>query len=220
MTADGFLAQKQRHPLAMTAAIAINVAGVTAVMLAKSGVIPVPPNVIETYFVEEDKPPPRHVDPPKPKQQVPETKPIFQPDPIESHPIKDGPAIASTKDPIFDEGHYPPFDPGPKIEPRQPLPPAPVTIDAEPDARFAGDFQPPYPPQLLRTGVEGKTVIKVLIGADGRVKQVAIVSTDDPLFADAAERQALRRWRFRPATRDGTAIESWKQMTVRFEIRA
>ncbi|MBA2920969.1 TonB family protein [Sphingomonas sp. MAH-20] len=71
----------------------------------------------------------------------------------------------------------------------------------------------------MRTGVEGITVVKVLIGTDGRVKQVAIVSTDDPLFADATERQALRRWRFRPATRDGIAVESWKQMTVRFELR-
>ena len=60
----------------------------------------------------------------------------------------------------------------------------------------------------------------MLIGTDGRVKQVEVVSTDDPLFADAAERQALRRWRFKPATRDGVPVQSWKQMTVRFEIRA
>jgi protein TonB len=98
--------------------------------------------------------------------------------------------------------------------------PAPVLTGAAPDPRFAGDFQPSYPPQLLRTGIEGKTVVKVLIGTDGRVKQVAIVSTDDPLVADATERQALRRGRFKPATRDGVAVESWKQMTVRFELRA
>ena len=83
----------------------------------------------------------------------------------------------------------------------------------------AREFQPPYPPQLLRTGVEGKAVVRVLVGTDGRVKQVAVISADDPLFADATERQALRRWRFKPATRDGVAVESWKQLTVRFEIR-
>lgn len=219
MTADGFLAQKQRHPLAMTAAIAINVAGVTAVMLAKSGVVFVPPDILTVYPVPLPSPPPEHVDE-QPRQQVPQTRPVFQPKPIEERKTPTGPETAATTDlsrtiddPVFPTNTFTRIDP-PKD------PPKPVTIGAEPDSRFAGEFQPPYPPQLLRTGVEGKTVIKVLIGADGRVKQVAIVSADDPLFADAAERQALRRWRFRPATRDGTAIESWKQMTVRFEIRA
>lgn len=220
MTADGFLAQKQRHPLAMSAAIAINAAAVTALMLAKTGVIAIPPTVITAYPVPMPSPPPEHVDPPKERQRAPEQRPIFQPRPIAPDASKDGPVIASTKDPGIDPGTYPPFDPGPKIEPKPSEPLPPVTVGAEPDARFARDFQPPYPPQLLHTGVEGKAVIKVLIGTDGRVKQVAIVSADDPLFADASERQALRRWRFRPATRDGVPVESWKQMTVRFQITA
>jgi protein TonB len=220
MTADGFLAQKQRHPLAMTAAIAINAAAVTAVMLAKSGVIPVPPNVIDTYFVTEPEAPPKHVDPPKPKQKVPEAKTVFQPKPIEDIATSKGSEIASTTDFIrrVDEPVKPIIAELWIERPKDP--PAPVMVGAEPDTRFAGDFQPSYPPQLLRTGVEGKAVVKVLIGTDGRVKQVAIISTDDPLFADATERHALRRWRFKPATRDGVAVESWKQMTVRFELRA
>ena len=219
MTADGFLAQKPRHPLAMTAAIAINAAAITALMLAKTGVVKLPPDIFTAYPVPMPSPPPEHVDPPKPKQQVPETRPIFQPKPIESHPVKDQPLIATTREPVIDDP-YPRIDPGPKIEPKPLEPPLPVLTEAAPDSRYAGDFQPPYPPQLLRTGVEGKAVIKVLIGTDGRVKQVAIVSADDPLFADASERQALRHWRFKPATRDGVPVEAWKQMTVRFEIRA
>ena len=31
--------------------------------------------------------------------------------------------------------------------------------------------------------------------------------------------QTSDKFRFKPATRDGTPIETWKQMTVRFEIR-
>jgi periplasmic protein TonB len=109
-------------------------------------------------------------------------------------------------------------DPAPKAEP-EPTP-LPALTEAIPLAGAMRDFQPPYPPQLLRTGVEGKAVVRVLIGTDGRVKQVAIIAADDPLFADATERQALRRWRFKPATRDGAPVESWRQMTVRFEIRS
>jgi protein TonB len=220
MTADGFLAHKPRHSLAMTAAIAINAAAITALMLAKTGVVKLPPDILTVYPVPMPSPPPEHVNQAKPKQQVPETRPILQPKPIESHPITDEPLIASIKNPVVDDGNYARIDPGPTIEPKQPVPAIPVLTDAAPDTHYAGDFQPPYPPQLLRTGVEGKAVIKVLIGTDGRVKQVAIVSADDPLFADASERQALRRWRFKPATRDGVPVETWKEMTVRFEIRA
>lgn len=220
MTADGFLAQKQRHPLAMTAAIAINVAAGTAVMLAKSGYVRIDPGTILTYPVPLPSPPPENGDRPKPKPH-PQGKPeVWTPPPPIPTETSGRTEIAGTTDigaSIGDPG-LPPIDLT-RIEPPA-KPPEPVTVGPEPDPRYAGNFQPPYPPQLLRTGIEGKAVVKVLIGTDGRVKQVAIVSADDPLFADASERQALRRWRFKPATRDGVPIESWKQMTVRFEIRA
>lgn len=220
MTADGFLAQKQRHPLAMTAAIAINAAAVAAVLLAKTGWVP----PVETILIGENiplPPDPKPVDVDKAPDTPVKKVPIYIPPP---------PMPSASDNDNFLQGSdvLPPIrtaggtDTGTTITPvPTPTPtPLPVLTGAEPDSRYAGDFQPPYPPQLLRTGVEGKAVIKVLIGTDGRVKQVAIVSADDPLFADASERQALRRWRFKPATRDGVPVETWKQMTVRFEIRA
>jgi protein TonB len=220
MTADGFLAQKRRHPLAMTIAIAINAAAVTALLLAKSGyIVPVDPGMIVTNIPLPQEPDPVEVD------KTPDTPvkkdPVYIPPP----PV---PATGDIDNILDGIDVLPPIrtaggsDEGAAVTPiPTPTPtPAPVLTGAAPDPRFAGDFQPSYPPQLLRTGVEGKTVVKVLIGTDGRVKQVAIVSTDDPLFADATERQALRRWRFKPAMRDGVAVESWKQMTVRFELRA
>lgn len=219
MTADGFLQQKQRHPVALTAAIAINVAGVTAVMLAKSGYVPPIEKILETTNIPLPTPTPDK-EPPKPKERIPVSEPVFQPKPMADRQESDGPVIASTDHPTIDIPDFPVLGDGPKIEPKQPDPPAPVIVGAQPDPGFAGAFQPPYPPQLLRTGVEGKVVVKVLIGADGRVKQAIIVSADDPKFADVTERQALGRWRFRPATRDGVPVESWKQLTVRFEIRA
>ncbi|HYZ48893.1 MAG TPA: TonB family protein [Sphingomonas sp.] len=217
MTADGFLQQKQRHPLAMTAAVAINLAAVTALMLAKSGAIAVDPGVIHLIPINEPVPPPPHDIPkPHPKSGTPTAPP--QPKPILGGESIDKPIFATTDNVSGNiDGPIAPTFPELPIGPQKQV--EPVTVGAQPDQRYAGDFQPPYPPQLLRTGVEGKVVVKILIGADGRVKQVAILSADDPLFADAAERQALRKWRFKPATRDGAPIESWKQMTVRFEIR-
>ena len=61
--------------------------------------------------------------------------------------------------------------------------------------------------------------MRVLIGTDGRVKAVELVSSDSPGVFEETRRRALARWRFKPATRGGVAEESWKEMTVRFQIR-
>jgi periplasmic protein TonB len=219
MTADGFLNQRQRHPAAMAAAIAINLAAVTAVLLTKSGVLPVKPDPFE--LIRPTEPPvPEPVAEREPDIKQPEPSPFVPPRQVPSRPSDDPPAVTGT--PIL-----PPIGGTsgeaviqPRIDPIPQPPLTPVIVEAVPVASAVRDFQPPYPPQLLRTGVEGKAVVRVLIGIDGRVKQVAIIAADDPLFVDATERQALRKWRFKPATRDGVAIESWKQMTVRFEIRS
>jgi protein TonB len=66
--------------------------------------------------------------------------------------------------------------------------------------------------------MEGFATVRVLIGTDGRVKQVEAVKASDPAFLDATRKQALAKWRFLPATRDGEAVESWREMTVRFQL--
>lgn len=220
MTAEGFLNQKQRHPLAMAVAVSINVAAVTALMLAKMGAPVIPPGAIDLINPTPDPPKPDEtkLDPPL-KVPTAQATPHIPEQVIPADPLSAGGTIVGTEDPV------PSGDSdgiGTRIEPR-PEPtasPMPVITEPVPLPSAARDFQPPYPSQLLRMGVEGKAVVRVLIGADGKVKQVAIISADDPLFAEATERQALRKWRFRAAARDGVPIESWKQMTVRFEIRS
>jgi periplasmic protein TonB len=219
MTAEGFLNQRQRHPIAMTAAVSINLAAVAALMLAKSDWVPPVPDVIWARHIPLPTPQPDEVKQPEQKKQ-PAAKSIpYTPDrKVEANTSRPDRGVTGTEifPPAGDSG-------GGTVQETRPEPkpePLPVLTDAVPLPRAAGDFQPPYPPQLLRTNVEGRAVVRVLIGADGRVKQVAIISADDPLFADATERQALRKWRFKPATRDGAPVETWKQMTVRFEIRS
>lgn len=216
MTADGFLNQRQRHPVAMTAAISINLAAIAALMLAKTGYVVVPPGAIPLIPISDPAPPePVDVQQPQPKQP---DNPVYVP-PREV-PTRVGPETPSVEGtiilppPVGGSGTEPKAEPTPTPTPT----PLPVLTEAVPLPSATRDLQPPYPPQLLRTGVEGKAVVRVLIGPDGRVRQFAVIAADDPLFADATERQALRKWRFRPATRDGVPVETWKQMTVRFEI--
>ena len=48
-------------------------------------------------------------------------------------------------------------------------------------------------------------------------RRSAISSASDA-FLDVTRRQALAKWKFRPATRDGVPYETWRSMTVRFVL--
>jgi protein TonB len=94
----------------------------------------------------------------------------------------------------------------------------PVLVGASVDPKYADALQPPYPPAELRRGTEGNLTARVLIGADGRVKAIDIMRSPSDGLSEATRKHALARWRFRPATRDGVAVEGWKTMTLRFQI--
>ncbi len=162
---------------------------------------------------------------PLPKDPPPDPKPQPKADPIDQKiyapPIKapvdtDNKVIAT---PTFPDP--PPIRPGTGTELLKPPPsiPKPVIVGASYDTRYANALQPPYPASEVRAGNTGRVVIKVLIGTDGRVKQVERVSSASDAFYAAAERQALTKWRFKPATSDGIPIEQWKTMALRFELQ-
>ena len=95
-------------------------------------------------------------------------------------------------------------------------PHVPLIAKPELDSRYIDAFQPNYPSDERLAGHEGRVVVRVLIGTDGRVKQVEQVSAASAAFFEATRKRALEKWRFRPGTRDGVAIEAWQTMSVRF----
>ncbi len=96
--------------------------------------------------------------------------------------------------------------------------PAPVWREAVRDPRYANRFQPDYPSAMQREGTEGRCPVTVTIAASGRVTAVRDNGCANDAFLRATERQALRAWRFRPATRDGVAVESTQDVAVMFRI--
>ncbi|QDZ08979.1 TonB family protein [Sphingomonas panacisoli] len=125
--------------------------------------------------------------------------------------------IRTTTDPGPIAPILPIADPGPTVTPV--TPPKPKIVDTIYDIRYTSALQPPYPAAEIRAGNVGRVVIRVLVGTDGRVKQVERVSAASDAFFAAAEKQALTKWRFKPATSDGTPIEQWKTMALRFELQ-
>ena len=65
---------------------------------------------------------------------------------------------------------------------------------------------PAYPLELMRRNVQGTVTLYAVIRSDGSVSDVRILrSVDDRL--DQYARAALAHWHFRPATRNGNAVD-------------
>ena len=207
----------RHHPVAALFAVGLPVALVVAVALSPMMIEMAPKSEPMTGTLIElekplDPPPPKQADDVKPMPRTASTPtvvdPIIPAPPLTETWVNPGP-------PISDPG---PIDLGLPARAADP-PTMPKLVLAQLDQRYAGLFQPDYPARAQREGVEGVAVVRVLIGTDGRVKAVELVSTDDPAFFEATKRRALTKWRFKAATRGGVPEESWKEMRVRFEIK-
>ena len=167
-----------------------------------------PPPPPEPQVEPQDPSPLTPITAPKPVVNVPTT--TADPLPIIDPPVlNSGPVII----PSTGSGSGPIVDPAPP-----PQPPAPVYRAPSVNNRFAGSFQPSYPASRQREGVEGRCRVRVTIAPTGRVSAVQNAGCDDSAFFEATQRQALRSWRFNPATRDGVAVESTMEQTVVFRI--
>jgi len=80
-------------------------------------------------------------------------------------------------------------------------------------------IDPVYPPRALRAGIEGTVTVQFTIDKQGNVKDIDIVRAEPPDIFNRAVIQALRRWKFPPATRDGKRIEKRAQQDIRFSLQ-
>jgi protein TonB len=73
-----------------------------------------------------------------------------------------------------------------------------------------------YPEPALEQRIQGEVELEALVGKDGFVEQLKLVSGDAQLAAAAAD--AVRRWRFRPYQSDGQAVEFSTHVSVDFRL--
>jgi periplasmic protein TonB len=215
-----YVSEKKRgDPLGMGAAILLNGSIILAVALSPLVVAPQKARDPFAGRSIELKPPPKPID--EVQQDTKKLPPIFVPKPIAETIIDKGPPVtttgeAQTGEMVIANGGG--DDDVASTIRDLPRPPTPIFRTAQRDARFARSFQPEYPVGMLRQEIEGSVTVRVLIGTDGKVRQVQVLTATDPDFAKATERQALKAWRFKPATRDGIPVEDWQTLTVRFDI--
>jgi TonB family protein len=104
--------------------------------------------------------------------------------------------------------------PGSAVAPRTPLR---VGGNIRPPLKIL-DVRPVYPPSMRDAGLEGLVPIDAVIGTDGLVTSVRVVSAQvHPAFAIAAV-DAVRQWRFTPTLLNGDAVEVVMTVSVEFSL--
>lgn len=92
----------------------------------------------------------------------------------------------------------------------------PTIIHAESMAHESDSHLPKYPKKARQEKTEGLVRLDVDVGTDGKVKDLKVLE-GNPLLA-AASIQAIRKWRFYPAQKDGKAVEDRARIRVDFRL--
>lgn len=79
--------------------------------------------------------------------------------------------------------------------------------------------KPPYPLIARRIGAQGEVLLRVLVRQDGSVATVELAqSSGFSLLDESATRTVRDNWRFIPAQLDGTPVESWVEVPIKFVL--
>jgi len=210
MPGAGYFEQKRGSPAGLAIVVAMHAGVLGALILIKGPQIvraANPPLVITPIPIQPDPPPVRQprVEP-QHQSQVTAVRPLI--------PIERDPPITFVRP---DPQPFP--DPTPVRAERIEMARAEIPHVRRPAELIGSNLQPPYPPAQERAQRAGSVQVRVTIGTDGRVTGVQRISATNDDFWEATERQALRRWRFRPALLDGRPVEATKVMTVTFRIQ-
>lgn len=76
---------------------------------------------------------------------------------------------------------------------------------------------PEYPVYLRRAGVTGAVMVECLIDQSGKVSEAKVLRADDKEFERPAL-EAVKRWTFKPGTRDGVAVCSRITVPINFGL--
>ena len=94
--------------------------------------------------------------------------------------------------------------------------PIPRSVDTRPLAQ--NHPRPQYTEEARANNTQGQVQARVLVGADGLVKEVIIIRGLPDGLNEAAV-SALRKSKFKPATLGGVDVPYWLALEVEFNLR-
>lgn len=91
-----------------------------------------------------------------------------------------------------------------------------VEISADTSEVVSHSVTPGYPTLARQMKVQGSVVLQALIGRDGLIQDLHVLS-GPPILANAAQ-EAVRQWHFKPHYQGPEAVETQARITVNFTI--
>jgi protein TonB len=101
-------------------------------------------------------------------------------------------------------------------QPAMPVAPLPVGGDVT-AAKQISTVPPVYPAMARTQRVSGNVVIDALIDATGRVAKMKVIS--GPVLLHQAAMDALKQWKYQPASLNGQAVPMHLNVTIQFRLQ-
>ncbi|HEY3053582.1 MAG TPA: TonB family protein [Thermoanaerobaculia bacterium] len=220
----------------LTASILLHtivVVGALTLGVASTPVPPEPPRQLELYRATEPPPPPPRGERPRTQSQLPVQRPKPAPAPMtapsavpEQTPVLAEPGPQPTGPVGTDTvGEGPIGDPNGKPEGVGEQPSvggngnAPLNPGGDVTrARVISRVEPRFPPALVHAVRSATVIVRCVIDKEGQIRDPEIITSSFPLFNDAVI-AALRQWKFVPGSMRGKPVDTWFELTVRFEVR-
>lgn len=141
--------------------------------------------------------------------------------PVLSSPTPSAKLIAPPSSPMETPARKVEAKPDPTPVP--PKPSAPVQVDepvseARADADYLHNPPPDYPSFAQTRGWAGRVMLRVHVLANGRPDQVELLHGSGHKLLDDAALHAVQDWRFVPAKRGTTPVDSWVGVPVDFKL--
>ena len=153
----------------------------------------------------------------------PEAKPlpVVKPQPVKQQhtptPRTPTPQIEATQSTLpapAAPGAAPPVE----IKPAPPAPAAEPLVQPRFDADYLKNPAPNYPPLSRRMGEEGKVILRVLVNPQGSAESVEIRPSSGSQRLDDAAVNTVKHWKFIPAKRGDTAVQSAVLVPIIFKL--
>jgi periplasmic protein TonB len=221
------MSQTPRNALIAGGVVLLHVAALWALqagLLRRATEVIVPVELISAILTPPAAPTP----PVPPAAQPPTVEPVREPlvrrtppapaprlvAPAETSPAPAAPTATSEPQPAA------PLVSTPMTAAPAPAPaPAPRVEMPITDADYLQNPPPAYPRMSFRLGEEGTSVIRVLIGPDGRAQDAQIASSSGYTRLDQAAEATARSWRYVPGKRGGVPEAMWVNVPIKWEIK-
>ncbi len=161
---------------------------------------------------------------PESPRPVPVSKPQAQPHKANPAPKAAQPALEATqsKEPSANApqatANTTPSPQAPASAERATATPSETLTQARFDAAYLNNPAPAYPPLSRKQGEQGLVILRVLVSPQGQAENLEIKTSSGSTRLDEAALRTVRNWKFVPAKRGESPVQSWVLVPINFKL--